>query len=289
LNARRTAVARPQKEGGSGGRGDARILEKTPLNGAAANGRLWGDAIMAKSADRLYQAMKTAAKGRKVKASPQHDLYRMGGPYFFHAFYFWRNEAAADGKVEIGIDISVKYWRYDELQYSITDPESSFRFTDKTRANSVVMCRAELPRIERPFSWDGSDGTLLELCESILDWITAYQMNFVETAEREYGGLDGFYIAHEAEYPLLAGLTYVERGLYADAERCFRSPKMSYAGLKFTVVPETEEQKRRLERYGYSRESGFCYRDMKSVFIDYAVAKQRGLDWNRDLRNFGLP
>jgi len=114
-------------------------------------------------------------------------------------------------------------------------------------------------------------------------------MDFVETAEKGYGGLDGFYIAHEAGYPLLAGLAYVERGAYADAERCFRSPDMGYANLKFRVVPETEGQKRRLERYGYRRGDSFCYRDMRSVFIDYAVAKQRGLAWDRDLRDFGLP
>lgn len=245
---------------------------------------------MAKSVDKLYQAMKAVAKKRKVRASPQHDLYWMRDPYFFHSFYFWRNETVIDGRVTIGMDISVKYWRYDELQYSITDPESGFRFTDKTRANSLVMCRAELPRIAQSFPWDGSDGALPALCESILDWITAYQLEFVETAEKEYGGLDEFYIAHEADFPILAGLTYVERGLYADAERCFRSPKVgSYAQLKFSVAPETEEQKRRLERYGYRREYSSFHRDMQSVFIDYAAAKQRGLDWNNDLRNFGLP
>ncbi len=33
---------------------------------------------MARSADKLYQAMKGAARKRHIKASPQHDLYRMG-------------------------------------------------------------------------------------------------------------------------------------------------------------------------------------------------------------------
>ena len=239
--------------------------------------------------DKLYQVMKAAAKERNIKASPQHDLYRKRGPYFFHSFYFWQDERVKDNKVTISLDISVKYWRYDELQYSITDPESDFRFTDKTRANSVVMCRAAFPRIEQPFPWNGSDGNLPELCGSILDWITAYQVNFVETAEKEYGGLDEFYIVHEREYPLLAGLTYVERELYADAERCFRSPQMGYEHITFCVVPETEEQKQRLEPYGYTRETDFFYRNMKMVFMDYAISKQRGFHWNKDLRDFGLP
>ena len=244
---------------------------------------------MAKNVDKLYQAMKDVAKKRKIKSSPQHDLYWTCDPYFFSSRYFWWDASIKDNKVKIGIDISVKYWRFDELQYSITDPESDFRFTDKTRANSSVMCCAQFPRIEHFFSWDGSDETIPELCQDILDWITAYQMNFVERAEKEYGGLDEFYVAHENEYPLLAGLTYVERELYVDAERCFRNPQMSYAHLTFSVVPETEEQKQRLERYGYAKGQKFFYRDIKSVLIDYAVAKQQGLDWDKDLRNFGLP
>jgi len=232
--------------------------------------------------------MKVIAKERQIRASPQHDLYRMCDPYFFSSSYFWRDGRVKDSTVKIDLDISIKYWRFDELQYSITDPESHFQFTDKTRANSVVMCRAQFPRVERFFMWDGSDETLPELCRDVLDWITAYQMDFVEAAERKYGGLDEFYLAHENEYPLLAGLTYVERELYADAERCFRNPQMSYAHLTFSVSPKTEEQKQRLERYGYVAGDSF-FRNMKSVFIDYAVAKQQGFDWNRDLRNFGLP
>ena len=193
---------------------------------------------MAKNADKLYQAMKAVAKKRKIKSSPQHDLYWTCDPYFFSSRYFWWDASVKDNKVKIGIDISVKYWRFDELQYSITDPESDFRFTDKTRANSSVMCCAQFPRIEHFFSWDGTDETIPELCQDILDWITAYQM--------------------------------------------------SYAHLTFSIAPETEEQKKRLERYGYAKGQNFFYRDIKSVLIDYSVAKQQGLDWDKDLRNFGL-
>jgi len=242
---------------------------------------------MAKNMDKLYETMKVAAKKRKIRASPQHDLYWMDDPYFFSSSYFWHDESVKDNKVKIIADISVKYWRFDELQYSITNPESDFRFTDKVRANSAVRCLAKFPRMERFFSWDRADGTLLRLCENILDWITAYQMSFIETAETEYGSLGGFYIAHENEYPLLAGLTYVEHGLYTDAERCFRNPQMPYEYLTFSVTPETAEQEQRLARYGYV--TGNFFRNIKSVLIDYTVAKQRGLNWNEDLRNFGLP
>jgi len=242
-------------------------------------------------ADKLYQAMKAVAGKRKIKASPQHDLYWTYGPYFFSSNYFWRewDENFDDNTVKVSIDITVKYWRFDELQYSITDPESHLKFTDKIRANSAIMCHAQFPRVQQPFFWDGSDDTLPKLCQDILDWITTYQMNFVETAETTYGGLDEFYIAHENEYPLLAGLTYVERELYADAERCFRNPQMPYEHLTFSITPETSEQKQRLEHYGYARGLDCFYRDMKSVLIDFAVAKQKGLNWSKDLRDFGLP
>jgi len=244
---------------------------------------------MARQVDKLYQAMKGAAKERKIHASPQHDLYWRKEPYFFSASYFWKDEAPVEGKVALWLDISVKYCRFDELQFSITDPGKDFQFTDKVRANSQVMCRGTLPRLSQAFPWDGSEETLPELCGAVIDWITAYQLEFIQRAEREYGGLDEFYLAHEEAFPLMAGLTYVERGAYADAERCFHSPQMDYENLKFSVHPETEEQKGRLVRYGYNGKASVWYRDIKTVLADYAAARERGLEWNEDLRNFGLP
>ena len=37
--------------------------------------------------DKMYQAMKEIAKSKGIKASPQHDLYKMYAPYFLNAFY----------------------------------------------------------------------------------------------------------------------------------------------------------------------------------------------------------
>ena len=44
------------------------------------------------ASDVLYEAMKLAAKKRKIKASPQHDLYKRVDPYFFNVFYDAQNE-----------------------------------------------------------------------------------------------------------------------------------------------------------------------------------------------------
>lgn len=37
--------------------------------------------------DMLYETMKAVAKQRKIKASPQHDLYKRDEPYFYCVFY----------------------------------------------------------------------------------------------------------------------------------------------------------------------------------------------------------
>ena len=44
------------------------------------------DEYMAK--DKMYQAMKDIAKRKGIKASPEHDLYKMYAPYFLNAFYY---------------------------------------------------------------------------------------------------------------------------------------------------------------------------------------------------------
>ena len=36
--------------------------------------------------DKVYQAMKVIAKSKGVKASPQHDLYKMYSPDFLNVF-----------------------------------------------------------------------------------------------------------------------------------------------------------------------------------------------------------
>lgn len=38
------------------------------------------------ASDVLYEAMKLAAKKRKIKVSPQHDLYKRVDPYFSMSF-----------------------------------------------------------------------------------------------------------------------------------------------------------------------------------------------------------
>ena len=190
-------------------------------------------------------------------------------------------------------DIGVKYWRYDELKESILSPEDPVKFTDKIRTNSLAMCPCNFPRDSASFPWDGTDDGLPEVCSALLDHITDIQNTFLQEAEEQYGGLDNFYLTHEEEYPLLAGLTYAERGLFEDAERCFCHPKMPLEHSRISYEAHTEEQIQRLKRDGIKlfRHGDHCSfnKSEKQIFIAYARAMQRGYVWTEDRLKFGDP
>ncbi len=125
----------------------------------------------------LYQAMKIAAKQRKIKLSAEHDIYKKVDPYFFGSHYHLYR--VMPGTVYINLRMSVKYHRFDELQYGIINPDSQLRFTDKIRANSGALCNANHPRIVQPFAWDGTEEALPKLCDDILDFLEKYYTDFL--------------------------------------------------------------------------------------------------------------
>lgn len=238
----------------------------------------------------LYQAMKAAAKRRKIKLSPQHDLYKKVDPYFYHAF--WWPEEAASGRIGMTLDITVKYCRFDELQYGILRPGEEPRFTDKLRANSGMLCDAAFPRMIRHFDFDGTDAAMPGLCEDLLDFLQEYCAAFLAMVEETWGDLDGYYIAHRETMPRLAGLAFLDRGRPREAAACFSQPNMDGENSTWWVPVETEEQRQRAlaggtdlcERPGYAA----VHRHRRDQFRDYAVALQNGLEWTRDRAMFGL-
>lgn len=238
--------------------------------------------------DKLYLAMKEAAKKRKIKASPQHDLYKRVDPYFYSVFYSTGFKKAPQGKISILLDISVKYCRYDELQWGITDPESDLRFTDKIRANSVAQCSASFPRLEQMFDFDGTDENLPQLCEDILDWLENYYSEFFAKTEQEYGSLAEFYLGNREQYPRLAGLACIERGDYKGAEECFRLPTMDSVNVKWTVEPQNDEQRQRLEASGAEKGGTSYRRSHRDAYLDYAIAMQNGIAWTKETAKYGL-
>ncbi len=258
---------------------------------------------------KFYQVLKSATKARKIKLSAEHDIYKKAGPYFYHTFYALHD--VDNGKAIFSLDITVKYHRFDELQFSILCPGDSLKFTDKIRANSGALCDATFPRIIQEFNCDGSDESIAILCEDLLDFLEKYYSDFLEMVELEYGDLDGYYIAHREDNPRLAGLAYLDKGNYDGAIDCFSSPNMDGENNKWIVHPETSDQIKRAKANGYLPQShldrwlqnafvqktgqekygsgqGSVSRSRKEQFIDYAIALKNGLKWTSDMAMFGL-
>jgi hypothetical protein len=239
---------------------------------------------------KFYQALKAAVKARKIKLSAERDIYKKADPYFYSAFY--SIAGVEDGKVDITLHISIKYHRFDELQHGILRPDALLHFTDKLRANSGALCPAGLPDVTQSFAYDGSEEAMPKLCEDLLDFLKAYCSDFLAMVEREYGDLDGYYIAHKEEMPRLAGLAYLDRGEPEKAIECFSSKKMDGENSLWSVDINTEEQYRRAQENGteiYVTKYGTSiYRSRKEQFADYAVALKNGLEWNYDRAMYGL-
>ena len=195
--------------------------------------------------DMLYEAMKAVAKQRKIKASPQHDLYKKDEPYFYCVFYAFDSFRPYEKETEsasIILDIAVKYCRFDELRWGIIQPGNDLKFTDKARANSIAACNVAFPRKKVRFKYDGSENGLSQLCEDILDYLEKFYRDFFESIDRVYGTLEEYYIANKEENPLLAGLVYIERGQFQNAEKCFRLPNMSCKNS--TITSEKQSRKK---------------------------------------------
>lgn len=259
----------------------------------------------------FYQAMRVETKNRKIKLSAEHDIYKKVDPYFFDAHYFIWGYNNTDCKVRFSFDISVKYHRFDELQYSIIHPGDDFHFTDKIRANSGALCHAAFPRIEERFDFDGNEESLPELAAAVLNYLAQYIRSFLVMVEKEYGDLDEYYIANVEKNPRLAGLACLDKGDYESAVKCFMHPNMDGESSSWIVRPETNEQRKRAKANGYLPQSNFgktlqnafakktgkeeynsdhdaIFRSRKEQFVDYAIALKNGLKWTSDMAFFGL-
>lgn len=246
--------------------------------------------------DLLYQAMKTLVKSDvykplKIKASAEHDLYKMQGDVFWNAFYcddFLPAEQRKVGVEGFRIDLSVKGDHYDELQYYIIHPHDEFHFTDKVRANSGAMCRAQTisRKYALPFNAENPDYDFI--AQELLKNILSELQNVLSAAERT-GGLNEYFIAHAQEYPRLAGLACIEKQDYDQAVEIFTNANDFHE--LFLIRPETDEQRLRLcksmpEQAQADRK--VFQRDYRYVYLDYCRAMQHGIVWNGNLAAYGL-
>ncbi len=259
----------------------------------------------------FYQALKAETKKRKIKLSAEHDIYKKADPFFFCAYYYILYHKRTDNSIAFSFDVTVKYNRFDELQWGIIHPGEDMHFTDKIRANSGALCRAEFPRFEEAFDFNGNEESLPDLAARVLDYLDQYIRGFLQMVEREYGDLNDYYIANRETMPRLAGLACLDRGDYEGAIECFSYPGMDGQNNQWIVRPETPAQIKRAKANGYLPQSslsktiqnafgkktgqkqygsgsGSIFRSRKEQFIDYAVALKNGLEWTYDRAMFGL-
>lgn len=235
----------------------------------------------------FYQELKISTKARKIKLSAEHDIYKKEGQYFYNAFY-WLEDIKND-YAYFTLYITVKYHRFDELQYGIIHPENQLRFTDKLRANSGVLCHATIAHIRQKFKYNNEEEPISKLCEALLNFLKDYCTDFLNTVEKEYGDLNGYYIAHKKENPRLAGLAYLDTGNYDGAIECFKSNKMDGKNDIWISNIQTDEQRQRAEENSKkSHVDNSFLRNRKEQFLDYAIALKNGLEWNYDRAMFGL-
>lgn len=235
----------------------------------------------------VYNEMKVAAKKRKIKQSAQQNLYKKEGEYFYNTFWYIGNPT--DGKISVSLDFSLKYHRFDELEYSIGRPAEPVKFTDKLRANSGIMCRSYITESLRWYDFDGTEEAITRLCKETLDYIEEFYMNFIKEVEEKYGDLNMYFIANKDSSPRLAGLAYIDRGDAKGALECFS--KLAKIGYWFVEI-KTDEQRHRANMNNMkisSNSSGeTSRREMNEQFVDYAIAMMNGLEWNTNRAMYGL-
>ena len=122
------------------------------------------------------------------------------------------------------------------------------------------------------FKYDGSENGLSQLCGDILDYLEKFYRDFFESIDRDYGTLEEYYIANKEENPLLAGVVYIERGQFQNAEKCFRLPNMRCKNSCTSIRPVTKEQ---LARVSVSCEQLYCRSDYTIAYAAWGKMDRR--------------
>ena len=238
--------------------------------------------------DRLYQYLKVVAKNKGVKASPQHDLYKMIPPYFINAFYFDLPRKKNSEKITIGYNYGLKYSYFDDLTLTILNPVSDIKLTDKIRANSVIAVMSYLEKEQIEYDFDGKDESYQQLAENVFAHIEEWYRNFGAEIKANYRNLEEFFILNKEKFPRQAALVYIHSEKYAEAEECLKlmPRKMNSTRL---IHPETGEQVERLVNSGAEKfgKDEFLRDDM-DCHLDYVFAKKNGLEWTAERARLGL-
>jgi hypothetical protein len=249
---------------------------------------------MSRLQDQLYQAMKVEAKKRGIKASPEHDLYKMVVPYFFNAFYSRELKKEVLGMMCVYLRYEVKYSYFDDITAFIIEGNTDLKLTDKVRANSVIKCPSVITEEYPVFEFDGKDESYSNLVIQIFDHIEKWYRDFFDEVNRKYGDLETFFIQNKEKYPRQAALVYLHSEDFTAAEECLRMmPSKMYKG--YWVSPSTKEQNQRFmdsqNVYVFPFSNDFVdrkSRDYMDIHFDFIIAKMNGLEWNSDRAVYGL-
>lgn len=239
-------------------------------------------------ADKFYQYMKIIAKSKGIKASPEHDLYKMIPPYFINAFYIDLPRKRNSDKITVSYMYEVKYSYFDDLTLYIIDPVSDIKLTDKIRANSRIACKSIIEREQVEYDFDGTDESFEKLAEEAFEHIENWYLNFETEVKTKYGSLEEFFIRNKEKYPRQALLVSIHSEDYEVAEECLKLMPQKMNSSR-SIRPVTEEQAQRLidsgaEKFGkeeFLRDDMDCHRD-------FLIAKRNGLEWTAERARFGL-
>ncbi|MBO7440524.1 MAG: hypothetical protein J6T60_00335 [Bacteroidales bacterium] len=244
---------------------------------------------MSKIQERLYQAMKVEAKRRQIKASPEHDLYKMIPPYFIDTFYIQMPSQEASGKITIYLRYEVKYSYFDDITAFIIEGETQ-KLTDKVRANSLIKCTSIITEENIDFDFDGNDESYPNLSARVFDHIEKWYHYFFDEVKEKYGDLETFFICNKEKYPRQAALIYINSGNYTAAEECLKimPSKMQIEILTDRPLSKEQEQRRIDSKKVYGANIGRIGRDYMDIHFDFIIAKKKGLEWNVERAKYGL-
>ena len=238
------------------------------------------------SMDKLYQAMKKIAKEKGVKASPQHDLYKMIPPYFLNAFY-WEDIDKKAHKIRINVTYDAKCSYFDDLKLYMIEPDSTVKITDKIRANSVIQFHSHIAEEEYFFDFEANDDVYEGITEKTFVCIQKWYKDFFDDVKENYDNLENYFIANQDDYHMQAAFVYIHQERFDEAAKLLDKLSQKLHSTRI-IVPNNDEQKQRLIDSGAEDwENGYLRDDMDCI-LDYVTAKKKGLEWTAERARYGL-
>lgn len=208
----------------------------------------------------IRDCMKPLAKTRGAKST-------YGYVYKKDNDYLWKIDLIPYLVYQFSVITTIKPWKYDELLYSIINPQTELHFTDKMRCESFAAMKPyQISRIDIDFPMEAN--TYRTKTEELNQWCTDVFQNAISTIDDfikmidEQGGLN-HYLIHNAEHNLLmAAFAYISCENFEQAEVCLK---------------KAEE-----EKLLYNRCFGSMNRDLRDVLLDYCYTMQNGMEWTRE-------